>query len=511
MQMSRPPAILIALLCGIGVCADYSGAKSSGQQRSRRGELAPAPAKSSQAAQSSLRGVSSCTATACHGGRTEGNPSWRSAYTVWVNQDPHAKAYSILHDRRSREIVQRLRGLKTADEAEPWKEQSCLACHTISTGDPTNTSLLGDGVSCEACHGGSGDWLKQHVTQNWTTLSPSQKAARGMVDTTDLRTRAERCVACHVGAPASDGAPARDVNHDLLAAGHPRLTFEFTAYLQNMPPHWDEQTDRSLPRYKRAERGSAEYDNFEARAWAIGQAVTGKAALELLAARASAVDTDNDHATTHYKSPWPEFSEVACYDCHHGLHDSKSRQQQAATRSGGGGLNRWGTWNFPMLEQLAHGDLGIQGELDLLPARSAMSALLPEPGRVLPAAQSASDQAGRFIEHLVRQNYRVKLPVMLSGVLAAWARDANSTEHRHDWDRMAQYYLAAVALHNAVIEGNRGMLTASDGRVQKLLREIRAALRFSDQANSPEDFNADAVSKNVEALDTELRQALGQR
>ena len=50
--------------------------------------------------------------------------------------------------------------------------------------------------------------------------------------------QAQVCVGCHVGAPAKDGVPARDLNHDLMAAGHPRLIFELSSYQANMPPHW---------------------------------------------------------------------------------------------------------------------------------------------------------------------------------------------------------------------------------------------------------------------------------
>src|SRR5205807_1861790 len=86
---------------------------------------------------------------------------------------------------------------------------------------------------------------------------------------------AETCVGCHVGSPAVPAFPgARDVNHDLIAAGHPRLNFEFAAFLFNLPRHWNEEKKTPSPG---AEGGT----------WVVGQAITAKAALELLAHRAN--------------------------------------------------------------------------------------------------------------------------------------------------------------------------------------------------------------------------------
>src|SRR5262249_14971856 len=87
-----------------------------------------------------------------------------------------------------------------------------------------------------------------------------------------------------------------EVNHDLIAAGHPRLNFEFATYMRAMPPHWHER-DR--------ETGEPAGPAFPARAWSAGQSATVKAALRLL-----------DHRG---KGPWPEFTEQSCFDCHHEL------------------------------------------------------------------------------------------------------------------------------------------------------------------------------------------------
>src|SRR5262249_45161428 len=122
----------------------------------------------------------------------------------------------------------------------------------------------------------------------------------------------------------------------LIAAGHPRLNFEFGAYHANMPHHWSDARDKD------AKYGDAGPD-FEARAWAVGQAVTADAALKLLAHRA-----DKESA------PWPEFAEYDCFACHHNLQGKSWRQERDLKRAAGS--LTWGTWYFPMPRLLAKMD-----------------------------------------------------------------------------------------------------------------------------------------------------------
>jgi hypothetical protein len=61
--------------------------------------------------------------------------------------------------------------------------------------------------------------------------------------------------------PGPDGKPWRDVNHDLIAAGHPRLSFELSAFMATMPPHW---TAHRRPRAGR--RGACAHPRRKCRA-----------------------------------------------------------------------------------------------------------------------------------------------------------------------------------------------------------------------------------------------------
>ena len=100
-----------------------------------------------------------------------------------------------------------------------------------------------------------------------------------------------------------------DVDHDLLAAGHPRLNFEFSAFHAAMPHHWPDAKDRDPSQDPRGRR------DFEALAWLIGHLVTTQAGLELLATRAA-----------DERKPWPEFAEHLCAACHQSLSATPSQK-----------------------------------------------------------------------------------------------------------------------------------------------------------------------------------------
>jgi hypothetical protein len=112
-----------------------------------------------------------------------------------------------------------------------------------------------------------------------------------MYDTRNLAKRAEKCVSCHVG------DETRNVDHELIAAGHPDLVFELDTFTAILPPHWRTSQD---------EGGGKD--------WAVGQAVALRESLKRLARR-----TQQQAATA-----WPEFAEFECFACHHEVKNVKS-------------------------------------------------------------------------------------------------------------------------------------------------------------------------------------------
>jgi hypothetical protein len=381
-------------------------------------------------------GMNSCTASACHGGsvdETRKQREWNSSYTVWATRDPHADAYAVLFGERSQKIVGRLvfpKELKpdvSPKEYRSFLEKRCATCHaTIGEGRPSSDGFAEDGVSCASCHGVAGDWLgDKHA---------GRKAGQMKV-TQPLAPRAKVCIVCHVGSPAHDGEPAREVNHDLIAAGHPRLNFEFAAYMNSLPAHWDLAKDRN--RVRQPDGAKKADANFAAEAWLTGQFVAADAALDLLEARAKADGGPNKDLV------WPEFSEISCYSCHHDLRSKSYRQElfqrePPASRQSPIGSLVWGPWYTPMPRQalLAQQPAAANNEEAWHQLEREMSVIQPDSKKVL------------ALTAVLRPKLTPPAnPLQIVGRVAK-----SGPAPRGDWDEVAQWYLAASAWHQALQE-----------------------------------------------------------
>lgn len=242
-------------------------------------------------------GATSCSASACHGGPAAGvssvHASRGSEYPLWIESDPHARSWRTLNSDRSVEILERLRILIDGKIANPSAYQNCLACHNTSielTSDGISPAIP-EGVGCEACHGPAETWRDSHYQGPGSVQAAIDQL--GMVNTASELVRAKACSLCHIG------GPDRDMNHDIIAAGHPALYFDYATYLKAYPKHWREETDN--PPSLALER------------WLIGQVTKADSELELIESRI---------ASAHPHSIWPEFSNQQCTSCHQLLEKS---------------------------------------------------------------------------------------------------------------------------------------------------------------------------------------------
>ena len=255
-------------------------------------------------------GSTSCASSGCHGSTQplDATKVLQNEYYTWLNSDRHAQAYNVLFDARSARIAKNMRLKKRA-----YEEKICLDCHTtnIPAQQIAGTIDLEDGVQCEVCHGPASGWRAEHTEEGWTH---EQSVARGMIDLRDLAVRGHICHRCHLG------NADKEVDHELIASGHPILAFELDNYTASMPPHW-----------------TPGRDTHGVRAWAVGQVMKFRDSLRNLARHARGDE-------------WPEFSDMSCYNCHHDLKGSEWRQVRGWPDRAG--LPTWSPQHWAMLRLL---------------------------------------------------------------------------------------------------------------------------------------------------------------
>lgn len=260
-----------------------------------------------------------CNAANCHGhaippeGARQAEDTWRWAGTIFVREskpDPHERAFRILEEPASKKIMERLRRKGSAGD-----DLRCIGCHS----NPADAAMMvaqddgrrrqaaahrSTGLTCDACHRDDADrtWLHEHP--GWTADVDFKKRYEelGIPWLNDLDERATMCVGCHVGAKDDPKTKVRrEVDHELIAAGHPPLNFELSTYIRLLPKHWYER-DRNAGGPSVSSRAAAAA-RTEA-VWSAGQRAVLEASLDLLESR---MDAKRDVA---------DLAQTRCFDCH---------------------------------------------------------------------------------------------------------------------------------------------------------------------------------------------------
>lgn len=403
---------------------------------------------------SRFTGTASCSGRACHGRLEpcgERDVIQGNEHTTWLTHDRHADAYRVLFEYPSRAIAHLLDPSIAAHE-----NKRCLACHvnpdTLSDDSSLVRAERQAGVGCETCHGAARDWLGPHTA--WADLDTDQKrqqyAKHGMHSLDEPRERAELCVGCHVGTE-----PGRDVDHDLIAAGHPRLDFELTAFLANMPPHWIDR--RRKP-------------GHEARTWAVGQIVTARAALGLLRQRATSRASDQ---------PWPEFAEYDCFACHHHLSARAWRRELDHLGGRSPGALPWNERYFTFLPELL-GEQSKQGNQFRTDLAREMASPAPNRQQVTALVGGLDARLEAALEgQFAGLQSRERIRALIAGI-------TNDPERLlWSWDAAAQALFALQALREA--RGDK------HNQADAALRELGKLLAFPSMTDSPTGFRGDAT------------------
>ena len=411
-------------------------------------------------------GSNSCAAASCHGGDGR-KGAVGSEHTTWADYDPHHNAYRVLFQERSVRMVKLLAADSDAEPVAAHRNRQCLACHGVAPPNaapvPPESEAHRTGVSCENCHGAAEKWLTVHYQRGWAALDPERKAADyGLLQTKNLAYRTQLCGGCHIG------EPGREVDHRLIAAGHPALRFEFAAY-------------QAEPLYTKHWREKGYGPDVEAWTWVIGQVGAARSAAELLRHRADETGRD-----------WPELAEYTCFSCHQDLApNARSAARAAPPRPG---RLPWGSWHYPLVLDLARSDgvqwAGSRGSTDGLQRLADLfrQSDRPRPTEARAAATAAVADLDRWLADLqARAGQRVPLRATeLRAALAHTARFAADVPETGaastDWDRSTQGYLAVAALYRALVAVDP---RARSARTEETLKALAAGLRFPPGRDGP--------------------------
>ncbi|MBB73162.1 MAG: hypothetical protein CMJ75_01470 [Planctomycetaceae bacterium] len=310
-------------------------------------------------------------------------------FAIWSQSDKHGQAYAVLLNERSRKMG-KLMGVR-----EIHRDLRCLACHTglpladitldeqgMCTSELVQLDDVRFGISCEGCHGSSGDrrdtkgWFFPHAVQPttdlsdsstkdvWRFLAPQEKQeGYGYTDLRSPANRARACLSCHLG----DAPSGRVVTHEMYAAGHPPLPgFEIGAFVQQMPRHWRHLSEKGAQlqqsflastRDPLFAEGVYRPDGLpKTTAALVGAMVSLGQSVTLLADLAEAKTNELLTQTP----PWPDLAQYDCFACHHELQPKGWRQfrHQRVGAPGRPLLREWPT----ALVRLAVGASGRNGE-----------------------------------------------------------------------------------------------------------------------------------------------------
>lgn len=444
MRLQQFPAarLLAAYLLGLSFTSTAGFVSASAQSQTGAGQVGM------------YSGPGGCAASNCHGSVAPKTVTRiaQNEYSIWAAQGRHVKAYTVLSNPVSMRMAKILK-LGT----NPNQSEKCLACHSIDA--PPNLRAqsfqMDEGVSCENCHGPAIGWLGPHTTKNWTH---EQSLKLGMYDTRDLVLRAEKCASCHVG------TAEKRVDHQMIAAGHPDLTFELDTFSAAMPRHW------KFP--------DVNQDNWEGvREWAIGQGVQLRETLRRLNRSASGQNT------------WPEFSELECFACHHSLTQAQDSWRQAAGYEGRvPGAPAWNPSRYVVYRILVKEiSPGTGKDLDAdLEQVSSLVGNWHDRQEIASAANRAAGQADVALQELRSVRFDSALTARL---MAAIAADGNTIAVQGE--RSAEQ--AAMALDSLALAYQRNDKTASP--------DLRPAIdRLFQQLNNPSAYSAPLFAAEMQKV-----------
>jgi hypothetical protein len=426
-------------------------------------QIAPSPAQVTvQPVPGRYVGMTSCAASGCHGSPApvENASILMNEYDSWLHAPAptHARAYEVLLNPLSRRIAASLRLSQPAE-----KSTICLDCHTMNVPSSLHEGNveIADGVQCEACHGAASGWRADHFREGW---SREDSIRSGMIDTKNRVVRANLCLGCHLG------DERRRVDHDLIAAGHPILTFELDNFTESrhLPVHWAPD--------------AAERRSHGVPAWAVGQAVTFHRSIENLI---------HDAGSTR----WPEFTHHDCSSCHHQLRDGEWRQQRGYLHRPG--MPLWSPARWVVLRHIVTSIAPAEREpldRDVAQLAAAVGRMSDE-GEIVRRATTVRNRLAALIPRIESTDWD---DARVRSLYAAIAADYPDLRTR-DRQSAEQASYALVSLTSHLVRSDRARLGAASTReVDRLFRELQ-------RLQYPDELDRDAFARTLAEIHKHLR------
>ena len=396
------------------------------------------PAKAALPNDKTHLGVASCAGSTCHG-RSEADGKIVRQDEILRWQEPssptgaHSRAFSVLSNARSVAIAGRL-GLGSASSSP-----MCLGCHADPAPSRGPRFQQSDGVGCEACHGGSANWIDVHKAGNHRA-----SLAAGLVALENPSVKAGVCLDCHFG--SAEGG--QFVNHRIMAAGHPRISFELDLFT-TLQAHHDEDAD--YVQRKGHSNG--------VRVWAVGQAMALERALALYSSPSLGTE-----------GQFPEFYFFDCHSCHRRIFDQQQFTQTVADNSGRPipvGMPPYNDENMIMLSAAARiAAPGVAARFDA-ESRAFHAAIAKDRNSAIVAAGKLRSSANALAGAFQSTSFDRAQTFSIIDLIASEAINPRYT----DYEGSVQAVMAADTLLNALVNG--GELQA--GRVVSIRSEINRA------------------------------------
>ncbi len=414
-------------------------------------------------------GVASCAGSTCHG-RLEADGVVVRQDEVLRWQEPsspagkHSQAYSALLGKRSGQIARNL-GIGKASSAP-----MCLGCHADPSASRGNMFQLADGVGCESCHGGASNWIASHYAVG---ASHANNVARGMTPLENPKARAGVCLDCHFGSAAQ----GQFVNHRIMTAGHPRISFELDLF-SSLQQHHDEDAD-----YAARKRRS---DNVQL--WAVGQALALKRSLDLYTS-----------ANRGIEGVFPEFYFFDCHSCHRRIYDQADAVKTGVSNPGRPipeGMPPYNDENMIMLSAAARVTAPASAGQFEKASRDFHAALAVDRNSAITAARRLSVAADNLADNFASGSFGSSQAFAIIDTIATDAIAARLT----DYEGSVQAVMAVDTLLSALVRSGNVTQGAAAG-IRANVNRAYDAVR-DPNAYRPSNFRSSlgAAASAVRAL-----------